>query len=256
MNTIKNDMMLIIENQKLVIGEILGLKTRIEVLERQDVNKNIAIDNIVESLLHQKRIIQQKLNQVDESIFYLNGKLEECRNNEIIQPSETSHKKSVKICKFNRTGFCRERENCLYFHGLKDCQEFSDSGVCLKPKCSKRHPKTCIYFQRGECQWGSRCKYLHKVNLEIVENVDESLDDCEKEPLDQLLAKNIECKECKMDDKCINCIMKYAMSPEFLDEVLLNSSYNSCEDESIETIMAKAKAFEEEDIQGLMTIDL
>ena len=124
MNIIKNDMMLIIENQKLVIGEILGLKTRIEVLERQDVNKNIAIDNIVESLLHQKRIIQQKLNQVDESIFYLNGKLEECRNNEIIQPSETSHKKSVKICKFNRTGFCREREYCLYFHGLKDCQEF------------------------------------------------------------------------------------------------------------------------------------
>ena len=92
--------------------------------------------------------------------------------------------------------------------------------------------------------------------MEIVENVDESLDDCEKEPSDQLLGKNIECKECKMDDKCINCIMKYAMSPEFLDEVLLNSSYNSCEDESIETIMAKAKAFEEEDIQGLMTIDL
>ena len=48
----------------------------------------------------------------------------------------------------------------------------------------------------------------------------------------------------------------YAMSPEFLDEVLLNSSYNSCEDESIETIMAKAKAFEEEDIHCLMTIDL
>jgi hypothetical protein len=112
------------ENQKLVIGEILGLKTRIEVLERQDVYKNIAIDNIVESLLHQKRIIQQKINQVDKSIFYLNCKLEECRNNETIQPSETFHKKS-KIC--NRTGFCQERENCLYFHGLKDCQEFLDS---------------------------------------------------------------------------------------------------------------------------------
>ena len=36
---------------------------------------------------------------------------------------------------------------------------------------------------------------------------------------------------------------------------LVNSSYSSCEDESIEPIMAKAKAFEEE-IQGLMTTDL
>ena len=58
MNSIQNDMKLIIENQKLVIAEILGMKSRIETLERQDINKNVAIDIVVESLLHQKRIIQ------------------------------------------------------------------------------------------------------------------------------------------------------------------------------------------------------
>ena len=46
MNSIKNDVKTIIENQKLVIAEILGMKTRIDALERQDVEENIAIDMI------------------------------------------------------------------------------------------------------------------------------------------------------------------------------------------------------------------
>ena len=156
MNSIQNDMKLIIENQKLVIAEIHGMKSRIETLERQDINKNVAIDIVVESLMHQKRVIQQKLNQVDESLFYLNCKLAS-RNDEVVKPKEASDKKIVKICKFNRTGFCRERENCAYSHGIKVCQEFLDSGVCMKQKCCERHPKHCIYFQRGDCEWGSNC---------------------------------------------------------------------------------------------------
>ena len=58
MSSLKNDVKTIIENQKLVIAEILGMKTRIDALERQDINKNIAIDIIVANLLNQKRIIQ------------------------------------------------------------------------------------------------------------------------------------------------------------------------------------------------------
>jgi hypothetical protein len=54
MNSIQNDM-------KLINAEILGMKSRIETLERQDINKNVAIDIVVESLLHQKRIIQKKI---------------------------------------------------------------------------------------------------------------------------------------------------------------------------------------------------
>jgi cob(I)alamin adenosyltransferase len=88
-------MKLIIENQKLLIAEILGMKSRIETLERQDINKNVAIDIVVESLLHQKRIIQQKLNQVDESLFYLNCKLAS-RNYEIVKPKEAADKKIIQ----------------------------------------------------------------------------------------------------------------------------------------------------------------
>ena len=65
---------------------------------------------------------------------------------------------------------------------------------------SERHPKNCIFFQRGECQWNSNCKYLHKANLEIVENYDKSLD-CEEETLDQNLAK---AKEFENDDSFLN----------------------------------------------------
>ena len=233
-------MNLIIVNQKLVIAEILGMKSRIETLERQDINKNVAIDIVVESLLHQKRIIQQKLNQVDESLFYLNFKLAS-RNDEMVKPKEAADKKIVKICRFNRTGFCREREKCPYFHGIKVCQEFLDSGVCMKQKCCERHPKRCIYFQRGECEWGSNCKYLHIANVKIVQT-DEELDISNSE------AKIV--KDSKQDghddntldsDETIESIMAKARAFEDDDDDTLDY------DETIESIMAKARAFEDSD---------
>jgi hypothetical protein len=81
----------IIENQKLVIAEILGMKTRIDALERQDVEKNIGIDIIVADLLNQKRIIQNKLYQVDSSINYLSEKLCEIEETKRIEPKNADH---------------------------------------------------------------------------------------------------------------------------------------------------------------------
>ena len=206
MNSIKTDMKTIIENQKLVIADILGMKTRIDALERQDINKNIAIDIIVANLLNQKRIIQNKLYQVDTSINDLNEKLCEIEETKRIGPKNADPEQSVKMCKFDKSGFCRERENCQFSHGLKVCEEFLISSECTKQKCYERHPKRCIYFARGECHWGLRCKYLHQANKEIVETDDKVSEDSEH---------NIE-------------------------------SLNDNE-ESIESIMAKAKAFETDD---------
>ena len=58
MNSLKSDVKTIMQNQKIVIAEILAMKTRIEALERQDFNKNVAID--VADLINQKGIIQNR----------------------------------------------------------------------------------------------------------------------------------------------------------------------------------------------------
>ena len=229
MSSLKNDVKTIIENQKLVIAEILGMKTRIDALEIQDVNKNIAIDVIVADLLNQKRIIQNKLYQVDTSINDLNEKLCEIEETKRIKPKNADHKQSVKMCKFDKSGFCRERENCQFSHGLKVCEEFLISSECTKQKCYERHPKRSIYFAQGECHWGLRCKYLHQANKEIVETDDKVSEDSEH---------NIECLN--DNEESIESIMAKAKAFKFDEE---EENY----DESIESIMAKAKAFEIDD---------
>ena len=78
-------------------------------------------------------------NLVDRSIHYLNNKLEEMEENEETAGKEAVGRPCRKICKYDRTGFCRERENCHYFHGLKVCEEFLVSSVRKK---TARLPKT------------------------------------------------------------------------------------------------------------------
>ena len=70
MNNLKIDMNIIIENQKIVIAEILGIKTIIESLKRQEPCNWSGCGKSTESK-------KNKLIQVDLSIDYLNNKLEE-----------------------------------------------------------------------------------------------------------------------------------------------------------------------------------
>ena len=80
MNSLKNDVKTMMENHKHVIAEIIGMKNRIEALERLNFNKNVTIDIVVADLINQKRLIHDKLVQVDKSINYLNYKLQESEN--------------------------------------------------------------------------------------------------------------------------------------------------------------------------------
>ena len=145
-----------------VIPEILLMKTRIEAFERYEINKNSALDIIVSDLINQKINVQNKLNEVDKSIIHINVKLREAKEPHKVEVKKADAKTNDKICKFNRFGFCRERQSCLYFHAMKVCEDFFNSGVCTQQSCRERHPRRCTYFDSGECQWGSQCKYLHK----------------------------------------------------------------------------------------------
>ena len=129
-----------------MIPEILGMKTRIIAFERNEMNKNIALDIIVTDLINQKINDQNKLNEVDKSINHINVKLRESTEPHKTEVKKADVKTSDKICKFNRLGFCRERQNCPYFHAIKVCEEFHNSDVCTKQSCCERHPRRCKYF--------------------------------------------------------------------------------------------------------------
>ena len=102
------------------------------------------------------------------SINDLNEKLCEIEETKRIGPKNPDPEQSVKMCKFDKSGFCRERENCQFSHGLKVCEEFLISSECTKQKCYERHPKRSIYFAQGECHWGLRCKHLHQAKKKLL----------------------------------------------------------------------------------------
>ena len=103
------------------------------------------------------------------------------------------------------------------------CEEFFNSGVCTQQSCRERHPRRCKYFDRGECQWGSQCKYLHKGRNNFQRDEEYSQKDGE-ESIESIMAKAraFELEEC------------------FLDE---DDSFKY-DEESIESIMEKANSFE------------
>ena len=188
------------------------------------MNKNIALDIIITDLINQKINVQNKLNEVDKSINYINVKMREAKEPHKVEVKKVDVKTNDKICKFNRFGFCRERQSCPYFHAMKVCEDFFNSGVCTQQSCRERHPRRCTYFDSGECQWGSQCKYLHKGRNNVQRDDEDS--------------------NHKHDEESIESIMAKARAFELEESILdAEDSYKHVE-ESIESIMNKAKAFE------------
>ena len=179
-------------------------------------------------------------------------------------------------CKYQNKGYCKQGQGCSFSHNSDICEEYLCSGSCNKGRvCHQRHPRKCKHWFKGKCWRGNSCAYLHKkedfnkhVEKESVEVPDKIVND---EYLDEDIVndpnmrykdhvanrknddidgaediydddsqqeiENSECKECTNDDKCVPCIMIKAYDDP-------NSSYGSYEEESIESIMAKARAFE------------
>ena len=190
---------------------------------------------------------------------------------------EESHIKKhekQKRCRHNNLGFCKMGTNCVYYHTDKVCEQHLTNGKCPEPKlCSFRHPKECKFWLgdiRG-CFRGEECKYLHK-----MENKGKKVKDNEQKRHDNdpkvgkqdhqkkvvvkdfnnkqsdekdinpknvtiekvvqekiIISKEIkECSDCNGTSACVNNVHK--------DEGDLYEH----EEESLESIMAKARAFE------------
>ena len=256
-SSLKQDIKAIIDNQKIIMNEVIEIKRRVIKIE----NKEDSISEFIENVQEQKDLLQEKIDSIEVSINIID-KLIEMKaktENKSKDTSEASDKnEEIKQCKFDRKGFCYNRERCAYYHASKICDTFVVVGVCSDLRCRKRHPKRCHSFIQSECRWSQDCKYLHREQMiemimkseraneyegdkdEDDSDVNENADDKENEEPQTHEMDNNECKECTYDDKCVPCIMSIARED-------LDTSYGSyeLEDESIETLMAKAKAFDD-----------
>ena len=231
MNSIQKDVKIVIENQQVIINELLDIKRRVRVIENVENTKKNDERMLFQYIQGQKDSLQEKIDTIEIAIKLLDDKLgrmkadKDSEARKTFKPSEKEMK--TKQCKYDRKGFCRNREKCAYFHAFESCDDFVVTGICSKSGCDKRHPKTCYNFIQSECRWGQSCRYLHREQMiQIIvkhqEENEKELDNKERENCEiseeddtyevDCIDKNIDCKECTQEDKYVNCIMKHVLT--------------------------------------------
>ena len=164
----------------------------------------------------------------------------------------TCEKRHPISCYFWKGDGCNRGKYCAYLHletelklNLKKCDrcmkvanqtyfcDFCGMNFCFGCTTEEAHDENFDKFRDI-----IDCKQIHESLKDS--DVNENADDKENEEPQTHEMDNNECKECTYDDKCVPCIMSIARED-------LDTSYGSyeLEDESIETLMAKAKAFDD-----------
>ena len=101
---------------------------------------------------------------------------------------QNGSKNNISVCRYNQTGYCRNRSWCDRPHCNTICQQ----RVCRNRNCIERHPKTCKYFAKyNSCSYKDKCAYTHpksrgRENQDKLENEITLL----KEEVEKLSAAN------------------------------------------------------------------
>ena len=74
-------------------------------------------------------------------------------------------KESEKKCRYYNKGYCKNKLDCKFYHPESVCENFLLNKSCPERGCTKRHPSSCKFWQRGPrgCFRGETCKYLHRL---------------------------------------------------------------------------------------------
>ena len=121
--------------------ELDNMKQYIEDLKEEIEEEKAKVKNLNEVVNKQKQIIET-LQRKSEG--------------------NTSKVKSRIKCRYWNRGFCKEGDNCTFYHHEEDCESFLENGNCEDRRCIKRHRKFCRYFREEEgCYRNDICQYLH-----------------------------------------------------------------------------------------------
>ena len=70
----------------------------------------------------------------------------------------------IKISRYWKKGYCRNKAKCLWSHEESDCKIFIHKGFCGDRSYKNRHRRVCRYWAQGGagCFRGDSCQFLHK----------------------------------------------------------------------------------------------
>ena len=158
----------------------------------------------IANLQFEKSILDDLMKQIDDNINNVNQKIDASMKR-IEQIKKEEKETDIKQCIYDRKGYCKEEENCKFFHAQEICREYIENKICTIKSCRKRHPQHCRYFYGSICRRGDSCRYLH----DNKRKRSQSCTRCEKPCLNKYyceFCKKSFCSSCTIEEAHLNNI--------------------------------------------------
>ena len=168
------------------------------VIDRFDNIDNLVVENVdtIADLEEKNNNITKRLTFIEEMLKKVNGEIEELEK-------KVEDKNNIKQCRFDRVGFCMKGpDQCNFFHAQETCDPYLRHGYCNRVACYKRHPRKCIYFERGYCKWNEDCRYFHESRM--IQNQCENCDRQSSVTYYCEICDNSYCNQCTVEDAHLN----------------------------------------------------
>ena len=105
------------------------------------MKEEVRLSDDVSHLETEQEQVTNKIRLIDNTLEEMKIEIETLKK-PVVETVETSDKENQrKQCKYDRKGYCKESENCLFAHSNEICEIYLEQGVCWKPNCYRRHPK-------------------------------------------------------------------------------------------------------------------
>ena len=151
-------------------------------------------------------------------------------------------------CRYYNKGYCKQGQQCTFLHPSDICDEHLCSGSCSKGQsCQPIHPRKCKHWLNGKCWRGDMCAYLHK-REDLKKHADkENISATDISKPENLVDHNVDVtnKSYDINDEVVSEIHQNFEVLDNNENYDADTSNDYCADESIDTIMAKAMAFDD-----------
>ena len=123
-------------------------------------NEEVKISDNISVLEAEHDVIADRIKVIDDALEAMNTNIDELKNKLDVTDVRKETENDKKQCRFDNLGYCRENNDCPFYHADSICTVYLSNGICWKRECRDRHPKLCRYYD--ECFRGSSCRYLHR----------------------------------------------------------------------------------------------
>ena len=98
----------------------------------------------MQSDLQNLRNLSDEVDHLESDYSKVSAKVVEI-DNVLLNMKENMMEEKKIDRKYERRGYCKEKENCPFYHTNEVCETYVELGVCYKETCKLRHPKPCRY---------------------------------------------------------------------------------------------------------------